>query len=79
MRSMTFKVTTFRSHFPDVISDLILWKPTHGSVKPCRPFKTCTKQLTLDTEYEFKDLHNAMSKRKVWWSQVSMVWITSPI
>ena len=44
--------------------------PTHRAVKHGRPFKTYTKQLTEDCEYEFEDLHNTMSDREVWRSHV---------
>lgn len=44
---------------------MILCKPTHGLIKAGRPFKTYTKQLTEDAEYEFEDLHNDISNGEV--------------
>ena len=77
-RRMRFAGHCYRSK-EEVISELMLWKPTHGTVKPGRPFKTYTKQLTEDCEYHFEDLHNAMSDREVWRSRVNMVRETNPI
>lgn len=61
---MLFAGHCYRSK-EEVISDLILWKTTHGSTEVSKSSKTYTKQSTKDTEYEFEDLYNVMSNMKI--------------
>lgn len=63
----------------EVVSDLILWTPRHGTSKTGRPYKTYIKQLMEDTDCHLEDLPKVMKDRELWRDRVNMVRATRPI
>ena len=47
----------------EIISDILLWTPSHGQAKFGRPARTYLKQLCADTGYSPEDLPRAMENR----------------
>ena len=64
----------------DLISDILMWTPSHGRAKAGQPARTYIKQLSADTGYSLEDLPGAMDSRDRWWERVreiragSMTW-----
>ena len=54
----------------ELISDILLWTPTHGRAKAGRPARTYIQQLCEDTECCTEDLPEAMNDREKWWERV---------
>ena len=54
----------------DLVSDVLLWTPSHGRAKAGRPSQTYIQQLCADTGYSPEDMLKAMDDRKVWWERV---------
>ena len=54
----------------ELISDVLLWTPTHGRAKAERPARTNVQHLCVDTECSPEDLPEAMNDREGWWEQV---------
>lgn len=50
----------------EVISDVLLWEPSHGKRSRGRPAKTYIDQLVEDTGLEREDLQKAMEDRTTW-------------
>ena len=50
----------------ELISDVILWTPSHGRTKAGRPVRTYIQQLCADTECSPEDLPEAMDDREGW-------------
>ena len=50
----------------ELISDVLLWTPTHGRAKAGRPARTYIQQLCEDTECSPEDLLEAMNDREKW-------------
>ena len=50
----------------ELISDVLLWKPTHGHANVGRPPKTYIDQLCEDTGCCTEDLSGTMNDREVW-------------
>ena len=50
----------------ELISDVLLWTPSHGQAKAGRPARTYIQLLCTDRECSFKDLPEAMDDRKGW-------------
>ena len=50
----------------ELISDVLLWTPTHGRAKAGRPARTYIQQLCEDTECCPEDLPRAMNNREEW-------------
>ena len=50
----------------ELVSDVLLWDPKHGTSKVGRPVKTHPKLLTEHTGVQFADLPNAMENRELW-------------
>ena len=50
----------------ELISDLLLWTPTHGRAKAGRPARTYIQQLCEDTGCCPEDLTRAMNDREEW-------------
>ena len=61
----------------ELISDVLLWTPTHGRAKAGRPARTCIQQLYEDTGCCPEDLHEAMNEREKWWERVRDIPATS--
>ena len=54
----------------ELISDIILWTPSHGRAKPGRPARTYIQQLCEDTGCSPEDLPEAMNDREEWRERV---------
>ena len=50
----------------ELISDIILWTPSHGQANAGWPAKTYIQQLCVDTGCNLKDLPRAMENREGW-------------
>ena len=50
----------------ELISDVLLWTPTHGCAKVGRPARTYIQQLCEDTGCNPEDLPEAMNDREKW-------------
>ena len=62
--------TRFASHCylseEEILKDVLLWTPTHGTTKIGRPRKTYVKQLYDDTGLTTEELNIAMKDRTTW-------------
>ena len=54
----------------EVISDILLWTPTHGRAKAGRPARTYLQQLSEDTGCSSEDLPKAMNDEEGWRERV---------
>ena len=54
----------------ELISDVLLWTPSHGRAKAGQPARTYIQQLCADTGCSPEDLPEAMDDREVWWERV---------
>ena len=54
----------------ELISDVLLWTPTHGRAKAGRPARTYIQQLCEDTGCCPEDLPEAMNDREKWRERV---------
>ena len=63
----------------ELVSDVLLWDPKHGTAKVGRPVKTYPELLTEDTGVQLADLPHAMDDRELWGEIVNLVWSTCPI
>ena len=61
----------------ELISDVLLWTPTHGRAKAGRPARTCIQQLCEDTGCSSEDLLEAMNDREKWRERVRDIRATS--
>ena len=61
----------------ELISDVLLWTPTHGRAKPGRPARTYIQQLCEDTGCCPEDLPRAMNDREKWRERVRDIRTTS--
>ena len=50
----------------ELISDVLLWTPSHGRAKAGRPARTYIQKLCADTECSPEDLPEAMDDREGW-------------
>ena len=50
----------------ELISDVLLWTPSHGQAKAGRPARTYIQQLCEDTGCSPEDLPEAMNSREEW-------------
>ena len=50
-------------HKDKLISNILLWTPSHGRAKVGRPNRTYIQQLCADTGYNLEDLSGAMGDR----------------
>ena len=50
----------------ELISDVLLWTPTHGREKAGRPARTYIQQLCKDTGCSLEDLPEVMNDREKW-------------
>ena len=53
-----------------LISDMLLWTPSHGRAKAGRPASIYIQQRCADTEYSFEDLPGAINDSYGWWKRV---------
>ena len=61
----------------ELISDVLLWTPTHGRAKVGRPARTYIQQLCEDTGCSPEDLPEAMNDREKWRERVRVIRATS--
>ena len=61
----------------ELISDVLLWTPTHGRAKAGRPARTYIQQLCEDTGCCPEDLPKAMNDREEWRERVRDIHATS--
>ena len=61
----------------ELISDVLLWTPTHGRAKAGRPARTYIQQLCENTGCSPEDLQEAMNDRKKWRERVRDIRATS--
>ena len=61
----------------ELISDVLLWTPTHGRAKAGRPAWTYIQQLCEDTGCSPDDLPEAMNDREKWRERVRDIRATS--
>ena len=61
----------------ELISDVLLWTPTHGRAKAERPARTYIQQLCEDTGCCPEDLPEAMNDREKWRERVRDIRVTS--
>ena len=61
----------------ELISDVLLWTPTHGRTKAGRPARTYIQQLCEDTGCCPEDLPEAMNDREEWRERVRDIRATS--
>ena len=54
----------------ELISDVLLWAPSHGRAKAGRPAQTYVQQLCEDTGCSHADLLEAMNHRERWRERV---------
>ena len=61
----------------ELISDVLIWTPTHGRAKAGRPARTYIQQLCEDTGCSPEDLPEAMNDREKWRERVRDIRVTS--
>ena len=61
----------------ELISDVLLWTPTHGRAKAGQPVRTYIQQLCEDTGCCSEDLPRAMNDREEWRERVRDIRATS--
>ena len=61
----------------ELISDVLLWTPTHGRAKAGRPARTYIQQLCEDTGCSPEDLPETMNDRRKWRERVRDIRTTS--
>ena len=61
----------------ELISDVLLWTPSHGHAKAGRPARTYIQQLCEDTGCCPEDLPEAMNDREKWRERVRDIRATS--
>ena len=54
----------------ELISDVLLWTPSHEQAKSGRPARIYIQQLWADEGCSLEDLPEAMDDREVWWEMV---------
>ena len=54
----------------ELISDVLLWAPSHGRAKAGPPARTYIQQLCVDTGCSPEDLPKVMNDRVGWWERV---------
>ena len=61
----------------ELISDTLLWTPSHGQAKAGQPARTYIQQLCADTGYSLEDLPGAMDDRDGWRERVREIYAGS--
>ena len=57
----------------ELISDVLLWTPSHGRAKAGRPARTYIQQLSAEKGYSLKDIQGEMDDRDWWRERVKEV------
>ena len=60
----------------ELISDILLWSPSHGRAKVGRRARTDIQQLCADTGYSLEDLPGAMDDRDEWRERVREICVS---
>ena len=71
-RRTRLRVHCWRSR-DELISDVLLWTPSHGRAKSGRPAWTYIQQFYADTGCSPEDLPKAMDDREVWRKRVKNI------
>ena len=61
----------------ELISEILLWTPSHGRAKVGRPARTYIQQLCADTRRSLEDLPGAMDNRDRWRERVREICASS--
>ncbi len=62
----------------EIVSDLLLWEPTHEQARPGRPYITYVDQLLKETNCtQLEELKTAMEEKDLW-RRVVTVRVKSP-
>ena len=61
----------------ELISNTLLWIPSHGRAKAGWPDRTYIQQLCANIGYSLKDLLEAMDDRDGWQERVREIWASS--
>ena len=81
MKTIQVRRTRHAGHYwrsrDELISDVLLWTPTHGRAKAGRPARTYIQQLWEDTRCCPEDLPEAMNDREKWRERVRDIHATS--
>ena len=59
----------WRSRY-ELISDVLIWTPSHGRAKAGRPARTYIQQLCEDTGCSPGDILKAMNDKEGWWERI---------
>ena len=74
MKTIQVRGTRYAGHYwrsrDELISDVLLWTPTHGRAKAGRLARTYIQQLCEDTGCSPEDLPEAMNDREKWRERV---------
>ena len=57
----------------ELISNILLWTPSHEQVKAGQPARNYIQQLCADTGYNLEDLPGVMNNRDGWWEKVRKI------
>ena len=66
-----------KGYIDELISDVLLWTPTHNRAKAGRPARKYIQQLCEDTGCSLEDLPEAMNDREKWRERVRDIRATS--
>ena len=74
MKTIQVRRTKHASHCwrskDKLISDVLLWTPSHGRAKTGQPARTCIQQLSADSGSSLKDVLESMDNREGQWERV---------
>ena len=74
MKTIQVRGTRHARHYwrskDEIISDVLLWTPSHGRAKAERPARTYIQQLRADTGYSLEDVPGAIDDREGWRERV---------
>ena len=74
---MRFAGHCYRSK-EELVSEVLMWKPSHGKASVGRPPKTYVQQLAVDAGCDTTELHGLMLNRNLWRERVSLVRVINP-
>ena len=64
------RIRHYWSRRDELISDLLMWAPSHGRTKAGRPARTYIQQLCVDTRCSSEDMQEVMRDREGWQERV---------
>ena len=81
MKTIKVRRTRHIGHYwkskDELISDILLWTPSHGRIKAGWPARTYIQLLCADTGYRFEDLPGAMKDKDRWQERVREICVSS--